>query len=117
MGQSSVKSQVRMQTRLVLCTGMMRSGSTWSFNVCRLLAQVAAKQRDLPFWSGYLTLQNCEKFLTQSHGNFPGPTVIKAHGIGLMAQRYLRDGKAAAVCTFRDPRDCLVSLIQFSNES
>src|ERR1044071_4352147 len=112
MGQSGVKSQVSMQRRLILCTGMMRSGSTWSFNVCRLLAQVAARQEGLPFWSGYLTLEQCEQFLTQSDGNFPGPTVIKAHGIGTVAQRYLKNGQAQAICTFRDPRDSVVSLMQ-----
>src|SRR5206468_3325489 len=67
----------------------------------------------LPFWSGYLTLEQCEQFLQQSNGDFPGPTVVKAHGIGPVAQRYLNRGQAVAICTFRDPRDCVVSLMQF----
>src|SRR5437764_9299821 len=104
-------------TSLIFCSGMMRSGSTWSFNVCRLLAQVAARQHNLPFWSGYLTLEQCEQFLAHASRKFPGPTVVKAHGLGPIALRYLALGQATAICTFRDPRSCVASLMQFSNVS
>jgi hypothetical protein len=103
-------------TSMIFCTGMLRSGSTWSFNVCRLLAQVAGRQRNQPFWAGYLTLEQCERFLSQSNGRFPGPTVVKAHGLGPLAMRHLTMEQAKAVCTFRDPRDCVASLMQFTNE-
>jgi hypothetical protein len=33
---------------------MLRSGSTWSFNVCRLMAKVVAGREGRPMWAGYL---------------------------------------------------------------
>lgn len=42
-----------------------------------------------------------------------GPAVIKVHEIGPVALESIRDGRAKAVCTFRDPRDCVASDIAF----
>jgi hypothetical protein len=42
-----------------------------------------------------------------------GPAVIKVHEIGPVALDWIRDGRAKAVCTFRDPRDCVASDIIF----
>jgi hypothetical protein len=103
-----------MKVPLIFCTGMLRSGSTWSYNVCRLMAQVSAGKD--PIWGGYLTLEQTEQFLHSNSGAVPGLTVIKTHGVGPLAQQALKRGLAKAVCTYRDPRDCVASMMMFANE-
>jgi hypothetical protein len=98
-----------MRTPLCFCNGVIRSGSTWSFNVCRGLFQELATQLRQPFGSTYLDGEYVEQFVTQQWQKSPGPTVIKAHMIGRVALTAIRSGQAKAVCTFRDPRDCVAS--------
>jgi hypothetical protein len=103
-----------MKLPLIFSTGMLRSGSTWAFNVCRLMAQVGAGKS--PIWCGYLTLEQTEEFLASNNGVVPGLTVIKTHGVGPLAQRTITKGMATAVCTYRDPRDCVASMMMFAGE-
>src|SRR5689334_20555047 len=105
-----------MPLPIVLCTGILRSGSTWSFNVARLMAKVIAGREKTPMWSGYLLSDQTEKFF-QTTGHPPGPTIIKTHGLGPIAQEKVRTGAARAICTYRDPRDCVASLITFTGQS
>ncbi len=42
-------------------------------------------------------------------GAAKGPTVVKAHFVGPTALRWLRTSHAKAICTYRDPRDCVAS--------
>jgi len=102
-----------MKTPICFCNGVIRSGSTWSFNVCRGLLQEVSVQRKQPFGSAYLDAPVLEQFLTQHLPSIPGPTVIKAHMIGPAAMMALKTGQARAVCTFRDPRDCVASDVVF----
>jgi hypothetical protein len=67
----------------------------------------------LPFGSAFLEYNELEKFLLHEP---PGVTVIKTHKVGLEAFDRIHSGKAKAVCTFRDPRDCAVSLRTFVGE-
>src|SRR5438046_775033 len=99
---------------LVLCTGMLRSGSTWSYNVCRLMAKAVAARERRPMSATYLLPQQLEQFLQQQPLPPPGPTVLKAHSIGPLALEALRAGRAKGICTFRDPRDCVASMITFA---
>jgi len=46
-------------------------------------------------------------------GGRGGATVIKAHDITYTALAWLTTGRAKAVCTYRDPRDCVVSMLTF----
>jgi len=102
---------------LVLCTGMLRSGSTWSFNVCRLMAKVIAGREGRPMAATYLTREPCEKFLATQLGRCPGPTVLKVHEPGPLALNALRTGAARGVSTYRDPRDCVASMMTFTGRS
>jgi hypothetical protein len=106
-----------MKVSLVFCTGMLRSGSTWSYNVSRLLGQVAARRADAEYWAGYLTLEEAEEFLISNGGRVPGPTIMKVHGLGAKGKHLLESGLARAVCTYRDPRDCVASMMTFTGES
>src|SRR5207248_4046517 len=47
----------------------------------------------------------------------PGPTVLKAHSIGPLALEALRAGRAKGICTFRDPRDCVASMMTFAHQA
>jgi Sulfotransferase domain len=100
---------------LVLCTGILRSGSTWSFNVCRLMAKVVAGREKLPLWTGYMLPEQSEPFFQRFGDSQPGPTVVKAHSLGPRGMEVLHAGKARAICTFRDPRDCVASMMTFAN--
>ena len=66
-----------------------------------------------PFGSAYLDGPYVEQFVSCKWASAPGPTVIKAHMVGPMAMQALRAGSAKAVCTFRDPRDCVASDLMF----
>lgn len=105
-----------MPLPVVLCTGILRSGSTWSFNVCRLMAKAIAGRERTPMWSGYMMGAQVEQFF-QTATQPPGPTVIKTHGLGPIALEKLGTGQAGAICTYRDPRDCVASLITFTGQS
>jgi hypothetical protein len=102
---------------LTLCTGILRSGSTWSFNVCRLMAKVVAGRERLPLWSGYMLPEQSEPLFERIGDHQPGPTVVKAHSLGPRGMQLLRIGKARAICTYRDPRDCVASMMTFANRT
>jgi hypothetical protein len=102
-----------MDCSLFLSLGVLRSGSTWAFNVCQALARLLAARRGQPFAAAYMTHVELEKLLNTKNLNLPGPTVIKAHAIERTALDWLAAGRARAICTFRDPRDCVVSMMTF----
>src|SRR6476660_8314714 len=100
-----------MSFPLVFCTGMLRSGSTWSFNVCRLMGKVIAGRERKPMWSGYLMAEETGAFFNQVENDRPGPTILKIHKLTPRGLDLLHSGGAKAVCTFRDPRDCVASMM------
>ncbi len=102
-----------MAAPLILATGMMRSGSTWGFNVCRLIAQLIARQLKQPFASAYLTAPLVEEFVRTKLATLPGPTVLKAHWVGHLALGLVATGQIKCVSTYRDPRDCVASMLTF----
>jgi hypothetical protein len=96
--------------------GIVRSGSTWAFNVCRELIDVAAKRGGLKASSGFLSEADLEQWVANC-ASLPanGAVVIKAHDIGAAAAAAVRSGMLRAVCTIRDPRDCVVSDVALNN--
>jgi hypothetical protein len=102
-----------MRAPLCICNGVIRSGSTWSFNVCRELYQQLARHLNHGFGSAYLDSAPLEHFVSAQWPGVTGSTVIKAHDLGPASLAAVRSGKAKAVCTFRDPRDCVASDLQF----
>ena len=104
-----------MPKPLCICNGIIRSGSTWSYNVCRGLLQEQADQLKQPFWSVYLQADELEILIEHTWPTAPGPTVVKAHKIGPKALDALKSRSARAVCTYRDLRDCLASDTIFMN--
>jgi hypothetical protein len=98
----------------VLCTGILRSGSTWSFNVCRLLAELEGRRLGLPVTSNFIGDEQLEQLVADGLGRAPGPVVLKAHALGDRAVAAVRSGSVRVVCTLRDPRDCVASDLTFS---
>jgi hypothetical protein len=102
-----------MVSPIIICDGVIRSGSTWSFNVCRLLAQMLAERRCETLISHYLDEQQLDQFLRAEVYLWKGPAVVKGHVTGPLALEWIRTGRAKGVCTFRDPRDCVASDVSF----
>jgi hypothetical protein len=102
-----------MISPIVICNGVIRSGSTWSFNVCRLLGELLAHRRGQDFQSVYLETRGLDQFLLNKALLQSGVGVIKGHAVGPVALDWIRTGKAKAICTYRDPRDCVASDIPF----
>lgn len=95
---------------LILCTGMLRSASTWSYNVCRLLLEA----QNMEFEGGFVgegeEVDNFIKHYSLAHQNL----LIKSHKPGPQSIQYISEGKAQSIYTYRDPRDSLCSGLQFS---
>lgn len=102
-----------MVSPIVICDGLIRSGSTWSFNVCRLMGDMIAARRGQTSGSAYLHKFTLDEFLNTQAYVRTGPAVIKNHELGPVALDSIRIGRAKAVCTIRDPRDCVASDIVF----
>jgi len=100
-----------MVSPIVICNGMFRSGSTWSFNVCRLLGELFAQRTGQTLASGYIAEHDLEQFLQAEAYAKEGPAVFKGHVIGTVALQWIRAGRARAVFTLRDPRDSVASLV------
>lgn len=102
-----------MMSPIIICNGVIRSGSTWSYNVCRLLGQILAGRRSQPFGTMYLNPESLERFFQADVNSRDGPIVIKGHNTGPVALEWIRTGRARAVCTLRDPRDCVASSLKY----
>jgi hypothetical protein len=101
---------------IILCTGMMRSASTWSFNVCRLLGDLFACRLNLPFGSSYLNGKELDNFIRERMKSEPGVVVVKIHTPGKLALECVQKNIIKNICTIRDPRDCVASRQLFEKE-
>lgn len=100
---------------LYFCSGLKRSGSTWSYNVCQFLLAHAFGYKNVT--AGYVgegtTVENFINQKAQDYSNtlikfhFPTPAIIE-----LVAQ-----GKAKNIFTVRDPLNALASEMDFFKRS
>lgn len=103
-------------TQVILCSGIKRSASTWSFNVCRELGAHIARTTKGKLISGYdddtdsLIRKLSEK---DARDGTETVAVIKSHLPGVKTQEWARQGKIRNISTIRDPRDCFASLEGF----
>ena len=89
---------------VVLCDGMLRSGSTWSFNVVRELIRTCEPHRKVfGFYS-----ENPAVILSAARPRFSN-LVIKSHKLDPSAYELCSAGAIKAVYTWRDPHDVIVS--------
>ena len=95
----------------VSCTGMARSGSTWSFNVCRELLEATGE----PLIAGYYGEAEALDAFIESRGLevFPGHVLLKLHQPAEQLLGMICEGRVRNVFTLRDPRDCVRSRMAF----
>jgi hypothetical protein len=91
---------------LVLCNGMPRSASTWSFNVAIELLRRAAVG---PVHGGYD--ENAARFL-KSAPQTASHLVLKSHLIDPVALTLAQVGAACVIYTWRDVADAVVSFMR-----
>ena len=89
---------------IILCNGMPRSASTWSFNVCRLLLQELHPQATL--CARYH--ENIAEAMDPLRGSYDH-VVLKCHFLDERGRELCRAGVARTVYTHRDPFDAIYS--------
>jgi hypothetical protein len=89
---------------IVLCNGMPRSASTWSFNVCRLLLQELRPEATL--CARYH--ENIGEVIDPLCGSYDY-VVLKCHFLDERGGQLCRSGVARTVYTHRDPFDAIYS--------
>jgi hypothetical protein len=91
---------------IVLLTGMFRSGSTWAFNVAKALLSLEARTVVSGEYSNEIgaTLAG----LNEKIEHF----LIKTHMPDRVGHMLIRHRMARAICTYRDPLDCIVSSME-----
>ncbi len=98
---------------LYFCSGLKRSGSTWSYNVCRLLLGHVYGVKNLIV--GYVGEgKKVESFINQKAQAYTN-TLIKFHYPTPAIVELVAQGKAINVYTIRDPLSALASEIDFFN--
>lgn len=92
---------------LVLCTGMIRSGSTWSHNVCLNLMRAAFRPDSVSDGAYDESIENWRKFASTKINH----AVLKCHGVDTPSLTWLAKNPEGVffVYTFRDPRDVVAS--------
>lgn len=95
------------QGGVVICSGMPRSGSTWSYNVCRLLleAKYGACNVDCGYHEGPAGDQHVRLALNDS----AQPHLIKLHYPGPEVDRQIRENRVKNIYTSRHPLAALAS--------
>jgi hypothetical protein len=87
---------------------MMRSGSTWSFNVVRLILERHGElDGTLPRWVG--ALAEVDRFIEAQRSN-PKQVLVKVHRPGPFTRDLIASGEARNLFTHRDPRDAIASM-------
>jgi hypothetical protein len=89
---------------LVLCNGMPRSASTWSFNVAMGLLRHVSSGRQV--YGGYH--ENVAQFL-KSVPPAASHVVLKCHSLDAVGRTLARTGEAKVIYTWRDVADAVVS--------
>jgi Sulfotransferase domain len=89
---------------IVLCNGMPRSASTWSFNVCRLLFHDLHPKSTL--CARYH--ENLAEVIDPLRGSYDH-VVLKCHTLDQRGRELCRTGVARAIYTHRDPFDAIHS--------
>jgi hypothetical protein len=93
--------------RTVFCTGMPRSGSTWSFNVVLNLLKVTHPTAQIES----LYSETAAQLLEDRRADF---LVVKCHFMDPVGQAAMSSGAVPSVYTARDPREAVCSMMVFA---
>jgi hypothetical protein len=88
---------------IVLCTGMVRRGSTWSYNACKELLAAAFPGAAV---DGLYAEQIGDAIAAHAAADH---LVIKCHGADDAGHRLIESGRCRQVYTYRDPREAAAS--------
>lgn len=91
-------------SRLIICDGMPRSASTWSYNVCRLIAAEIAGSAEI-----HVGFTNTPGSAYLEHRSEARAFVLKSHALDGSAEMLLREGMGRAIYTYRNPHDAVAS--------
>jgi hypothetical protein len=80
-----------------------------------MLAELRSSRCGEKYYSGFVDGSEFDKFLTANVYLADGMGVFKTHSSYPLTREWIRTGKAKAVCTYRDPRDCVASDMAFMN--
>src|SRR5262245_31355002 len=94
---------------LVLCNGMQRSASTWSYNVVMRLMQLCFPGEQV--YAGYG--ERIVHFLKSAPPS-ASHLIFKTHCLTTVSKTLARTGSAKVVYTWRDPADAIVSCMRFA---
>lgn len=95
---------------IIFCSGMSRSASTWSYNVCRLLLESTGAD----IYTGYVgEAHDTDRFLNTHIPQSKKFTLIKCHDPGPHCRSLIKHNQAKNVYTYRDLRDSLASRMAF----
>ena len=98
----------------IFINGMPRSGSTWCYNIARELCT----RNGVGNIIGYAGEgSDLDRVLQSPPGDAATPRLIKFHSPTKLALEMLESGRARAVYSQRDPRDVVVSLMDFNSAS
>ena len=97
------------QPQLVLCSGMVRSASTWSYNACRQILE----GDPWPTVAGYFGEQTEVDRVIAATDLAANNLLIKAHLPSEQTHSAIAQGTIKNIFTYRDPRDSLCSRIAF----
>jgi Sulfotransferase domain len=95
---------MRQPIDLILCTGMPRSGSTWSFNACMSLLESTHPDASIVgFYSA-----DIRAVLAERSADY---LVIKCHNVDEAGHGAIRRGECRTIYTYRDPCEAVASLM------
>jgi hypothetical protein len=92
-----------------IISGMMRSGSTWSHNVTRMILTAVFNNVRVC----YANLDDMDQLLDVADNTSDFPIILKAHYPNERALAGIMSGKYKNIFTYRDPRDCYCSRRSF----
>ena len=102
---------------MIFCTGMARSGSVWSYNVCRLIIS-ENRNGPAPLIVGAINGgRNADKFISEHPEALQRDCLLKFHDPKELALEMISSNSVKNIFTYRDPRDCLCSLMPFEGRS
>jgi len=95
---------------LILCTGMPRSGSTWSFNACMSLLESAHPDASIRG----LYSEDIRAVLAERSADY---LVIKCHAVDESGRGAIGRRECRTVYTHRDPHEAVASFMVFADVS
>lgn len=95
---------------IVLCTGMYRSGSTWSFNIAKSVIKIQNKNNSI-FSEYNESLQTIFLEHAPKYDNL----IIKCHKVDEFGKLLIKHNCAKVIYTYREPLEAITSSMQKFN--